>query len=48
VRTDYRFPSRDAADEATGFFFGAPVPAQIGPDGAAIVPECTGIWWRRV
>ncbi|HWQ12119.1 MAG TPA: class I SAM-dependent methyltransferase [Roseiflexaceae bacterium] len=48
LRTDYRFASRTAADEATGFFFGTPMPTHIAPDGAAIVHECTGIWWRRI
>jgi ubiquinone/menaquinone biosynthesis C-methylase UbiE len=46
IRTDYRFASRSAADEATGFFFGAPMPVHEAPGGAAVVHECTGIWWR--
>lgn len=48
IRTDYRFTSVDEANMLTGFFFGAPSPSQLQPDGRAIVPECTGIWWRQV
>jgi SAM-dependent methyltransferase len=47
VRTDYRFASRSAADEATSFFFGAPMPTHETPGGAVVVHECTGVWWRN-
>jgi SAM-dependent methyltransferase len=47
VRTDYRFLSRDEADRLTGLFFGERFACGPGPDGTAILPECTGIWWKR-
>ncbi len=47
LRTDYAFASRAEADELTGWFFGAPMETSEGPDGTAIVPECTGVWWRN-
>ena len=45
IRTDYRFESQAEAAELTGFFFGAPSPTKLTAEGAAIVPECTGVWW---
>lgn len=58
VRTDYRFPSRREAVEQLRFFFGKGTAnraeAMLGAaaagsedDGAVVVPECTGLWWRR-
>jgi ubiquinone/menaquinone biosynthesis C-methylase UbiE len=46
IRTDYRFASGGEANELTGFFFGSAALYQLLPDGRAIVPECTGLWWR--
>jgi len=47
MRTDYRFASRAEADELTGLFFGGRFGCEPGPGGDVILPECTGIWWRR-
>jgi SAM-dependent methyltransferase len=46
IRTDYRFLSRDEADRLTGLFFGEGFAFEPGPEGTAILPECTGIWWK--
>jgi ubiquinone/menaquinone biosynthesis C-methylase UbiE len=46
IRTDYRFESQDEADRLTSFFFDSPSPTIPADQGRAIVPECTGIWWR--
>jgi ubiquinone/menaquinone biosynthesis C-methylase UbiE len=47
IRTDLRFESQAEGKELIGFFFGDALAEQV-PDGRpAIVPECTGIWWRR-
>jgi ubiquinone/menaquinone biosynthesis C-methylase UbiE len=50
IRTDYRFTSREAAQESIDFFF-----TDMGledrlwdGDGGVILPECTGLWWRKV
>jgi ubiquinone/menaquinone biosynthesis C-methylase UbiE len=47
VRTDYCFKDHNEAESLTTFFFGEdPMPMQKTPQGV-IVPECTGLWWRR-
>jgi ubiquinone/menaquinone biosynthesis C-methylase UbiE len=48
IRTDFQFPSVDEAADLLGFFFGEEMADQIRSKGSAIVPECTGVWWRRV
>jgi ubiquinone/menaquinone biosynthesis C-methylase UbiE len=47
VSTDYRFPSVDDAAENLGFFFGDDMAARVRAHQWAVVPEWTGIWWRR-
>jgi SAM-dependent methyltransferase len=47
IRTDYRFLSADEADRLTGLFFGERFACEPGPKGTAVLPECTGIWWKR-
>jgi hypothetical protein len=37
----------EAADLA-GFFFGEEMAAQVLKNQSAILPECTGVWWRTV
>lgn len=49
VRTDYCFGSQAEAEDLCLFFFGGAVSALVRArcrDG--VVPECTGVWWRRV
>ena len=48
IRTDYQFESLDEAAELAGFFFGAEMAEQIRRNGNMILPECTGVWWRKV
>ena len=47
IRTDYLFESLAKARELVEFFFGAMVDHEIVPSGQVVVPECTGIWWRK-
>ena len=47
IRTDYRFPSLVEARRLVEFFFGTMTDYELGADGGVIVPECTGIWWRK-
>jgi ubiquinone/menaquinone biosynthesis C-methylase UbiE len=47
LRTDYCFPSPAAGAEATRFFFGDEVADRLLAERRTILPECTGIWWRR-
>lgn len=48
IRTDYRFESVDEAAELAGFFFGHETAERIREKQSAILPECTGVWWRKV
>ena len=47
IRTDYQFASREEMDELLRAFFGAEIADQAAAAGRLIVPECTGIWWKR-
>lgn len=47
LRTDYRFGSLQEARELLGFFFGEDFAGQAPLSASFVLPECTGIWWRR-
>ena len=47
VRTDYLFENMEKARELVVFFFGSMVDHDVRPTGQVVVPECTGIWWKR-
>jgi len=46
-RTDFRFADEEEAKSITTFFFGDEIADAIQGDAPAILPECTGVWWRR-
>ncbi|WP_238162412.1 class I SAM-dependent methyltransferase [Cohnella sp. AR92] len=46
IRTDYRFDSAEQAEQLCRDFFGDEAGDRIQQEGSAIVPECTGVWWR--
>jgi ubiquinone/menaquinone biosynthesis C-methylase UbiE len=48
IRTDYRFESVDEAAELAGFFFGEDMANRVRENQNVLLPECTGVWWRRV
>jgi ubiquinone/menaquinone biosynthesis C-methylase UbiE len=48
IRTDYRFESLEEAEEIVRFFFGEAMVDEIANDGSITLPECTGIWWRKI
>ena len=48
IRTDYQFESVDEAAELSGFFFGADMADRVREKQSAILPECTGVWWKTV
>jgi ubiquinone/menaquinone biosynthesis C-methylase UbiE len=48
IRTDYRFESVDEAAELAGFFFGEEMAELIRANRSVILPECTGVWWKRI
>jgi hypothetical protein len=47
VRTDYRFDSIDAALDSVGFFFGPELQSRVREEKWQVVPEWTGVWWRK-
>ena len=48
IRTDYQFESVGEAAELAGFFFGDEMADSIRAKQSPILPECTGVWWRRI
>lgn len=49
IRTDYRFESLEKARELAEFFFGQAMISEIVTDERGItLPECTGIWWKKL
>ena len=48
IRTDFQFASPEEADELTRFFFGDQLADECLTGDAVILPECTGIWWKRI
>lgn len=48
IRTDYCFDSPGQADELVGFFFGDEMRRRIARASMITLPECTGVWWKRV
>jgi ubiquinone/menaquinone biosynthesis C-methylase UbiE len=48
IRTDYKFESLGEAIELSRFFFGDELGEKVERNHWVILPECTGVWWRRV
>ena len=48
MRTDYCFESLEEAVELSTFFFGDEMGQKVRENNWQILPECTGIWWKRV
>ncbi len=46
IRTDFQFVSMAEARELTTFFFRGDVSGKLISREPAILPECTGIWWK--
>ncbi len=47
IRTDYRFESVQEAVELTRFFFGDVLAEKLETQQSRILPECTGVWWKK-
>lgn len=47
IRTDLRFRSLEEASSSIGFFFGEEMAQKVIDQNWMIVPECTGIWWKK-
>ena len=48
IRTDYQFKYVEEAEELSRFFFGDELGDKVRQNGWVILPECTGVWWKRV
>ncbi len=46
-RTDYKFKSLEEARRLTTFFFGEEILQKIQVGESVILPECTGMWWKK-
>lgn len=47
IRTDYQFESVAEADELIRFFFGDEMADTLVAGKNIIIPECTGVWWKK-
>lgn len=48
IRTDYQFESLDEAEYLSRFFFGDELGDKVRQNNWVILPECTGVWWRKI
>ena len=48
IRTDYRFESLEEAEYLARFFFGDELGDKVKQNNWIILPECTGVWWRKI
>jgi len=48
IRTDFEFESLAEAKQLTGFFFGQEMATRVEKEKWVRLPECTGIWWKRM
>ncbi|MCK6583354.1 MAG: class I SAM-dependent methyltransferase [Anaerolineales bacterium] len=48
IRTDYKFESIEEAEELSRFFFGDELGDKVRENNWVILPECTGVWWRKI
>lgn len=48
IRTDYKFESIEEAEELSRFFFGDELGDKVLKNNWIILPECTGVWWKRI
>lgn len=47
IRTDYRFRDPQEAYDCTRFFFGEDLAEPFKSSQQVILPECTGLWWKK-
>ncbi len=48
IRTDYKFESLDEAEYLSRFFFGDELGDNVRKNHWVILPECTGVWWKKI
>jgi len=47
-RTDYQFESLEEAEYLSRFFFGNELGDKVKRNNWVILPECTGVWWKKI
>jgi ubiquinone/menaquinone biosynthesis C-methylase UbiE len=47
LRTDYEFSSLAQGERLLRCFFGEEMAGRFVSRGSRVLPECTGLWWRR-
>ena len=48
IRTDYKFESLEEAEELSRFFFGDELGDKVLKNSWIVLPECTGVWWKKL
>ena len=48
IRTDYRFESLEEAEYLSRFFFGDVLGDKVEQNNWVVLPECTGVWWKKL
>jgi len=48
IRTDYKFDSLEEAEYLSRFFFGDELGDKVIKNDWTILPECTGVWWKKL
>jgi ubiquinone/menaquinone biosynthesis C-methylase UbiE len=48
IRTDLKFKSLEEAVDLSRFFFGDEFGDKVRKNNWIILPECTGVWWKRL
>jgi len=48
IRTDYQFESLEEAEYLARFFFGDELGDKVKKNNWVILPECTGVWWKKI
>jgi ubiquinone/menaquinone biosynthesis C-methylase UbiE len=48
IRTDYQFESLREAEYLARFFFGDELGDKVKQNSWIILPECTGVWWKKL
>jgi ubiquinone/menaquinone biosynthesis C-methylase UbiE len=48
IRTDYKFESLEEAEYLSRFFFGDELGSKVKRNNWVVLPECTGVWWKKI
>ena len=48
IRTDYKFESVQESAGLSRFFFGDELADKVKANNWIVLPECTGVWWKKM